>query len=214
MRTDIEYVSRSPIDPLPRAVGSHHFAAFHYQDPYPIPSIEWRRDNRDAILRETWTTTGTYLSPVRHPAAIMKPIEFEYTSVQMIQLQEDQGNEYPSYVDFTTDYPLWVHQWWLPYWQLIDPTNQQVIPLAHRRISNGRVVIAPPDEYFEVMNEPRSHDNSIVFLNYQPVEVFDEAALQAAGWEPVGFISEEGIINVPTVRGPQGTPAEAPHLPR
>lgn len=124
MRTDIEYVSRSPIDPLPRAVGSHHFATFHYQDPYPIPSIEWLRDNRDAILRETWTTTGTYLSPVRHPAAIMKPIEFEYTSVQVIQLAEDQGNEYPSYVDFTTDYPLWVHQWWLPYWQLIDPNTR------------------------------------------------------------------------------------------
>ena len=204
MRTDIEYVSDPLLDPLPRAVGCHNFATFHYQDPYPIPSVEWRRDNR-----EMWTTSGTF---TQHSAAIMKPIEFEYTSVQVIQLAEDQGNEYPSYVDFTTDYPLWVHQWWLPYWQLIDPTNQQVIPLAHRRIPNGRVVIAPHDEYFEVANEPPITGNTLTIRAQNPIFVMDDDSMHDAGWRPLGTIADEGVIYVPTVRGPQGTPAEAPYL--
>lgn len=208
MQTEVIYSARSPMDPLPRVVGTITTATFNNQDLHPIPSIEWRRANRDDILRETYSQSGTLLSPVRYPCAVMKPIKFEYTSLHVSIEDGHEGDEYPQYIEFVTNYPVWAHQWWLDSWQLIDPDTREVIPLNVHRLPDGNTVSVPDGELFQV-HAGEVQPLEIHMTSDETTLVYDEA-YNMSGWVPVGTISEEGIIHVSTVRGPQGTPAEAP----
>jgi len=148
MRTDIEYAAHSPLDPLPRVVGEQHIATFTHQDPFrdiPGDPLRWFDENRDDIVENGFSHEGL--------EARMEPIAFQYVNMNLVVLPEDRYNEYPSYVEFRTDYPIWVHQWWLPFWELIGPTGQPV-PLHQTHFPDGRTIYHPPGQNFEIFLQP------------------------------------------------------------
>jgi hypothetical protein len=110
-------------------------ATFELDGPVKNPTMQWFRENEQDIDRFTMSSEGLW--------CFMRPIVVPFLDME-VHLDQP-GQQFPSWVNFTTTYPIERHRWFVPFWRGLDDeahehahaTMEQFMQHYERRRNNA-----------------------------------------------------------------------------